>query len=49
MNHILDLTLDIMVYGVQSVLFDFFFYAIFGLSALVAICFLIKYIIRGYR
>lgn len=49
MNHILDLTLDIMVYGVQSVLFDYFFYAIFGLSVLSAVAFLIKYIIRGRR
>lgn len=49
MNHILDLTYDIMVYGVQSVLFDYFFYAIFGLSALSVIAFLIKYIVRGRR
>lgn len=49
MNHILNLTYDILVYGVQSVLFDYFFYALFGLSALSAVAFLVRYIIRGHR
>lgn len=49
MIHILNYTFDIFAYGVSTPLFDFFFYAIFGLSALASIGFIIRYIIRGYK